>query len=435
MEKQNSKINEKETHKEVAKNNISKKDVFKYPKKDTPLELIVTGVPTGYPVNSTVPANTAVQMPNAQVYGDSNVPLCYLDGSEVPGGYASPGNDIKILEIFEGMLLVLVPVGSGAEGNGQWVIGYMETSVLGNTVWINANTVTWNNANEKVVYDSNGNTLCIISATQPIQFLYETPNNDYACILFNDSDGNLLTGYVPMYYGTFYRQDYLPSSPYPNAPGILNGGSTAPGSSNPGYEDSVDTVLIQFNYFLNKLGFSVSQGEGSYQQSISAPGGVVTLSASLSQVTEVNDDATYQLSISNGTLTVSDTIIHSGLFADFNINVNGTNLFDMIVGFSYGNVKVTLGGNSFSLKVTKNVYDENNNEFIMVVNVTASYQPNEEDNDDNGDDNNFANELYELTQYGLQNVVNGVQYVITALPVFVAGNAAQGIAEIADALL
>ena len=184
-------------------------------------EFITTGIPTGHAVNSVVDGTIVMNMPNAQVMGNQNVQMVYLNGTPVSYGYASPGNDVKVLEIFEGMLLVLVPVGSGAEGDGQWTIGYFETSVLGNSLGINANTVTWNDNSTKTVVDGNGNYIYSLPATQTIQFLYETPNNNYACILFNGSNGDLQTGYVPMSIGTFYRYDYLRSGSL-QAPGIAH---------------------------------------------------------------------------------------------------------------------------------------------------------------------------------------------------------------------
>ena len=190
-------------------------------------ELITTGIPVGHAVNSIVAGNTVMNMPNAQVIGDQNVPMVYLDGTYVPYGYASPGNDVKVLEIFEGKLLVLVPVGNGPEGDGQWSIGYFDTSVLGNTVGINHNTITWNDASNKTVVDSNGNFMYSLPATQIIQFLYETPNNNYACILFNGSNGELQTGYVPMSDGAFYRYDYLRSGAL-QEPGIAHQSAPAP---------------------------------------------------------------------------------------------------------------------------------------------------------------------------------------------------------------
>ncbi|MGL5577087.1 MAG: N-acetylmuramoyl-L-alanine amidase family protein, partial [Sarcina sp.] len=174
-------------------------------------ELIVTGIPLGNAVNSEVPGDTVMNMPNAQVVGNQNVPMVYLNGSNIPNAYASPGNEVKILEIFKNMVLVLIPVGSGAEGNGEWVIGYFKPSVLGNTVEVNYNTITWNDGSNKTVVDSNGNFLYSLPASQTIQFLYETTNDNYACILFNDSTGALATGYVSMSEGTFYRYSYLRS--------------------------------------------------------------------------------------------------------------------------------------------------------------------------------------------------------------------------------
>lgn len=182
---------------------------------------IYTGIPVGHAVNSIVDANTVMNMPNAQVIGNENVQMYYLDGTPVSGGYASPGNDVKVLEIFEGMVLALIPIGNGPEGDGQWVIGFFEPSTLGNTIKINYNTIVWNNAENKTVVDSNGNFLYSLPANQLIQFLYETPNNNYACILFNNESGALATGYVPMSEGAFYRYSYKRTGPL-QEPGIAD---------------------------------------------------------------------------------------------------------------------------------------------------------------------------------------------------------------------
>ena len=170
---------------------------------------LATGIPVGHPVNTEVPANTVMGMPNAQVVGYQNINMVYLNGDIVPYGYASPGNDIKILEIFEGMLLVLVPIGNGPEGNGTWSIGYFETSVLGNGLEIRANNIVWNNGNDKIVVDANGNEIYRLPATQTIQFLYETRSSEYFCILFNGNGGELQTGYVLYNEGKFEREPYL----------------------------------------------------------------------------------------------------------------------------------------------------------------------------------------------------------------------------------
>ncbi len=237
-------------------NDKVKKEIFPENIISRGAEFIYTGIPVGHAVNSIVDGNTVMKMPNAQVVGNSNVPMVYLNGETVPYGYASPGNDIKVLEIFEGMLLVLVPVGNGPTGDGQWTIGYFDTSVLGNTVEINYNTITWNDASNKTVVDGNGNFMYSLPADQIIQFLYETPNSNYACILFNGADGELLTGYVPMSDGTFYRYDYLRTGSL-QQPGIANntptsstsGGSSnnTPSQTNTSWEDlSLTTKLILF---------------------------------------------------------------------------------------------------------------------------------------------------------------------------------------------
>lgn len=215
-------------------------------------EFIVTGIPTGHAVNSIVAGDTVMNKPNAQVVGNQNVPMVYLDGTAVPYGYASPGNDIKLLEIFEGMLLVLVPVGNGPEGDGQWSIGYMETAVLGDTVEVNYNTIVWNDASNKTVVDSNGNFIYSLPATQTVQFLYETPNSNYFCILFNGINGELLTGYVEYSDGLFYRYSSLRTGAL-QPPGIANNNSSLPSGINMDLQtglstlDGNTTVITSFN--------------------------------------------------------------------------------------------------------------------------------------------------------------------------------------------
>lgn len=228
-------------------NDKVKKEIFPENIISRGAEFIYTGIPVGHAVNSIVDGNTVMKMPNAQVVGNSNVPMVYLNGETVPYGYASPGNDIKVLEIFEGMLLVLVPVGNGPTGDGQWTIGYFDTSVLGNTVEINYNTITWNDASNKTVVDGNGNFMYSLPADQIIQFLYETPNGNYACILFNGADGELLTGYVPMSDGIFYRYDYLRTGSL-QAPGIANNTPTSSPSSSGSGSSNTPSSTSQYLY-------------------------------------------------------------------------------------------------------------------------------------------------------------------------------------------
>ena len=323
--------------KEQGAKEINKGKVFENSKEDMPIEFLTTGIPIGYPVNTVVQCNV-VDAPNAQVYGGSNVPLRYLNGSEVSGGYASPGNDIKILEIFEGMLLVLVPVGSGAEGDGQWVIGYMEVSTLGDTVWINANTITWNSGDDIPVYDSNNNLIYTLPATQPIQYLYETPNGDYRCILFNGNSGALETGYVSTYSGTFSRGSYLPSSPYASTPGISGDGQ------NDGGEDDAYQAFLE--PILSLFGFKFAYVQDIYTMIF----GEYTVTASR-EISESVGGKEFVVDVSNKSLGIDISILDK-----FDININGRNiLFGITEHIDNGEVKIAVGIDVLKLIITKNL--------------------------------------------------------------------------------
>lgn len=201
---------------------------------------IETGIPLGYAPNSRVPANTAVQMPNAQVISNNNIPMVDLAGNTIPNAYGSPGNLIKILEIFEDKLLVLIPLGNGSTPGEEWVIGYFDLSVLPNQLRIRKNIVTWNNSSDKTIFNSDGSILCSIPATRVVQFLYETIDNNYACILFNDNLGNLVTGYVSINDGTFLR--YPEEGPaLPNNPTINNTQNNSNDTLPPGINMNLQT--------------------------------------------------------------------------------------------------------------------------------------------------------------------------------------------------
>ena len=168
---------------------------------------IKTNIPIGYKVNSIVPGNTVMDMPNATAVEKNNVPIVNLSGAVVSGGYASPGNSIKVLEIFEGKILALVPIGNKISIDTKWVIGYFELKTLGTSIKINYNTISWYGSENKIVYDKEGNVMYSLPTNQVIQFLYETSDNKYACILFNGNNGELVTGYVEMKAGLFYRDN------------------------------------------------------------------------------------------------------------------------------------------------------------------------------------------------------------------------------------
>lgn len=185
---------------------------------------IYTGIPLGHSVNSFVDGYSVMNEPNAIAI--ERIQMTDGDGNAISGGFADAGNPIKVLEISNGSLLVLVPYGNDSvidsdisQGTKvQWVIGYFDISVLYNgSLKIYRNTIEWNNSSNKTVYDAAGNAIYSLPATQTIQFLYETPgsSNTYACILFNDGGASspLLTGYVPMNEGIFYRYQTVPNGP------------------------------------------------------------------------------------------------------------------------------------------------------------------------------------------------------------------------------
>ena len=188
-------------------------------------ELIATGVPTGHSVNSIISGcDTPVNSPNATVvYGPVN--MRYLNGAIVSGGYASSGNDIKILEVYNNMILALVPIGSGAEGDGQWVIGYFEPSSLFYTIYPfptygaggQVGEVDWNGGLKDVellnVDGVSGNTVSLnVSDLSSATVLYETPDGNYSCLLY--IIGNKYhTGYINRCYGNFRRYLDLPYQP------------------------------------------------------------------------------------------------------------------------------------------------------------------------------------------------------------------------------
>lgn len=199
---------------------------------------INTGIPLGYPVNSVVPGNTVMTNPNAQVVSNSNVQMYNLNGTPVSEGYASPQNPLKILEIFEGWLLVLVPINNN---NTEWVIGFFETSTLPNSIEIYENTIIWNDSSNKTVYNSNGDVIYSLPATNVVQYLYTTPDKNYACILFNNANGNLATGYVSTNDGSFSISQTLPTSTTLQPPSIASFGSGSSSNSQP--NGAIDTGI------------------------------------------------------------------------------------------------------------------------------------------------------------------------------------------------
>ena len=171
------------------------------------MKTLTTGIPLGHSVNTVVNGYSVMNMPNATVISKENIPMIYLDGDIVPNGYASPGNPIKILEIFKDKLLVLVPINAT---NTEWVIGYFNINSLPDLIEINFNTINWFNTSNKNIFDTDLNLIYSLPSNQKVQFLYEATSNDYMCILFNDSTGSLRTGFVAKSEGDFLRYSYIP---------------------------------------------------------------------------------------------------------------------------------------------------------------------------------------------------------------------------------
>ena len=77
---------------------------------------------------------------------------------------------------------------------------------MGNSIQIDENSVTWNGSNNVTVYNSNGDVIYSLPTSQTVQYLYTTPDGNYACILYNDNNVSgwpLVTGYVSINDGTF----------------------------------------------------------------------------------------------------------------------------------------------------------------------------------------------------------------------------------------
>ena len=184
------------------------------------MTLIKTGIPLGYNVGSTVDGETVMHMANAQVVNTKNLRLVNLKGKAYTGYMPTKGDYIKVLEVFEDKLLVLVNHSMDTE---EWKIGYFKLDTLVTNIIIRRNTVTWKNASIKNIFDVYGNIIYKLPATEIVQFLYETNDNNYVCILFNDETGSLKTGYVAINEGVFYRYPELPLTLYPTKPHILDG--------------------------------------------------------------------------------------------------------------------------------------------------------------------------------------------------------------------
>lgn len=195
-----------------------------------------------------VNGQTVINMANAVVINSNGLNLIDLNDEVFTGYIASNGDLIKILEIFEGKLLVLVSHDENAE---DWIIGYFNLDNLVTNIMIRKNTIEWDNALVKTVVNSNKEIIYQLPATQIIQFLYETPLNNYACILFNDSLGNLMTGYVAMCNGIFYRYAELPSQKYPNSPQIKDNTSNAIDTTSTKFYQQIGNIIKVGDLTLN----------------------------------------------------------------------------------------------------------------------------------------------------------------------------------------
>ena len=178
-------------------------------------ELIATGVPTGHGVNTVVPNwEIPINSPNAIVFPGGNIPMVYLNNDEVSGAFASGGNELKILEIYSRKILALVPYGNGPTGiNNTWLIGYFEQNYLNGYIGVyqpsnpdGSLTIDWNyqGEHELVNIDGINGTSAWVDSSACLAFLYETPSEEYACILYADNSG-YHTGYAPVGDGHFYR--------------------------------------------------------------------------------------------------------------------------------------------------------------------------------------------------------------------------------------
>ncbi|MGL4655504.1 MAG: glycoside hydrolase family protein [Sarcina sp.] len=183
------------------------------------MTFIKTGIPLGYSVGSVVNGNTVMNMPNAQVVNTKNLRLINLKGKIYTGYIPSKGDYVKVLEIFEDKLLVLVNHNIDTE---EWKIGYFALDTLVTNVMIRRNTVSWKDNSIKDVFDVDGNIIFKLSANKIVQFLYESNDNNFVCLLFNDETGALKTGYVAIDEGIFYRYPELPITLYPTKPNILD---------------------------------------------------------------------------------------------------------------------------------------------------------------------------------------------------------------------
>lgn len=166
------------------------------------MDRIFTGIPIGYNVGVLTNFSSMIDIANAQVVNLSNLHMVDLDNNIFYGYKPEIGDYIKILEIFDNKLLVLA---SHNSNSFLWYIGYFNMNVLDQNIIIRKNTIQWNNLNNKKVFDQNNNLIYSLPENQVIEFLYETPNNDYMCILYSSEDGKLNTGYISIDEGIFYR--------------------------------------------------------------------------------------------------------------------------------------------------------------------------------------------------------------------------------------
>lgn len=229
---------------------------------------IFTGIPIGYNVGVLVNGESVIDMPNAQVVNSSNLYMVDLDNNIFQGYIPRVGDYIKILEIFDDKLLVLASHDSNAL---LWYIGYFDTNVLVQNIMIRKNTITWNDSDNKNIFNQNKEIIYSLAATQAIQFLYETPNNDYMCILYNDENGVLNTGYVSINEGKFYRYPTLPTNQYPSSPSI-KGAKINKDSNNTEYYTRTGNIIKvgDLTLNINKLNVLKARDEIIYNAGFSS---------------------------------------------------------------------------------------------------------------------------------------------------------------------
>ena len=186
------------------------------------MSFITTGVPS-YGNNQPVSAYDHVMTEPNGVATDT---LFMSSG----GGFISPGNDIKIYSVTHGTVFGLIPNGSGPLGTGSWYAGYFPDAIY-ESINPFSSSVEWSkktrDAGSIEVLDANGVPQFNYNlGAGLITFLYETPNEKYACLLFDfdvvlNQDVGFFTGYVPMESAMFYRYQTEMNPPYQDQRGSV----------------------------------------------------------------------------------------------------------------------------------------------------------------------------------------------------------------------